>query len=108
MGLVDPVIPTAIARSIEVEVKYDGYIKREELLSQKGKSLDDVWIPDWINYTLVSGLSREVTEKLLRHKPSTLGQASRISGVTPAAVTLIWSVIENGRMRFEQKDTKKS
>jgi tRNA uridine 5-carboxymethylaminomethyl modification enzyme len=44
-----------------------------------------------------------VTEKLNKQKPSTLGQASRISGITPAAVTLIWSVLENGRTRFEKR-----
>ncbi len=103
-GIVDATIPVRTARSIEIEVKYDGYIKREEIISQKVKSLDDIWIPDWLNYARVSGLSREVTEKLNKQKPSTLGQASRISGITPAAVTLIWSVLENGRARFEKKD----
>jgi tRNA uridine 5-carboxymethylaminomethyl modification enzyme len=105
-GIVDSSIPIRTARSIEIEVKYDGYIKREEIISQKVKSLDDVWIPDWLDYSRVSGLSREVTEKLNKQKPSTLGQASRISGITPAAVTLIWSVLENGRTHFEKRTTQ--
>lgn len=102
-GLVSREMSPRVARSIEIEVKYEGYIKREELVANKVKSLDEIWIPDWIDYRKVSGLSREVSEKLLKHAPSTLGQASRISGVTPAAITLIWSVIENGRSHFERR-----
>lgn len=82
-----------VLRSVEIEVKYDGYIKREELQSGRLKQLDAVWIPDGFDYSTVSGLSREVVEKLCKHRPSTLGQASRISGITPAAVTLLMSVI---------------
>src|SRR5690606_21360308 len=75
-----------VLRCVEIEVKYDGYIKREELVSDKLKELDTYWIPKDFSYNAVSGLSKEVVEKLKRHMPSTLGQASRISGVTPAAV----------------------
>lgn len=85
-----------VLRSVEIEVKYDGYIKREELLSEKLKQLDSKWIPTGFDYGRVSGLSKEIVEKLRRHNPSTLGQASRISGVTPAAIVLLMSVIAKG------------
>lgn len=83
-----------VLRCLEIEVKYDGYIQREEKLSEKLKTLDHVWIPKQLNYGKISGLSREVVEKLKRHSPSTLGQASRISGVTPAAIALLHTMIE--------------
>ena len=83
-----------VLRCVEIEVKYDGYIRREESQSDKLKTLDAVWIPRNFEYTKVSGLSREVVEKLKKHDPSTLGQASRISGITPAAVTLLLTFID--------------
>lgn len=86
-----------VLRSIEIDVKYDGYIKREESLSEKLKQLDNKWIPRGFDYGKVSGLSREVVEKLRRHNPSTLGQASRISGITPAAIMLLMSVLSKSR-----------
>ncbi len=101
-GIVEASIEPRIARSLEIETKYEGYIRREELVAKKTKSMDDIWIPEWIQYKLISGLSREVQEKLGNHRPSTLGQASRISGVTPAAITLLWSIIENGSTRFQK------
>ena len=86
--------PLDVLRCVEIEVKYDGYIRREESQSDKLKTLDGVWIPANFDFTTVSGLSREVVEKLKRHAPSTLGQASRISGITPAAVTLLLTFID--------------
>lgn len=83
-----------VLRCLEIEVKYDGYIKREEALCDKMETLDHIWIPESLNYTKISGLSREVVEKLKKHTPSTLGQASRISGITPAAITLILTTID--------------
>lgn len=93
-----------ILRCVEIEVKYEGYIKREESLSEKLKTFDHVWIPKNFKYETVSGLSKEVTEKLKRHNPSTLGQASRISGITPAAITLLHTMIE--RERILNRNTK--
>jgi tRNA uridine 5-carboxymethylaminomethyl modification enzyme len=89
-----------VLKCLEIEVKYEGYIKREESQSQKLRLLDFVWIPGDFDYAGVSGLSREVVEKLGKHLPSTLGQASRISGITPAAITLLYCIL--------QKNFKKS
>jgi tRNA uridine 5-carboxymethylaminomethyl modification enzyme len=86
-----------VARCVEIEVKYEGYIRREEMQSDKLKALDAIWIPQSLDYATVSGLSNEVVEKLRKHKPSTLGQASRISGITPAAVTLLLTVIDRNK-----------
>jgi tRNA uridine 5-carboxymethylaminomethyl modification enzyme len=96
-GLVDIALGHRVLRSIEIETKYDGYIRREESLADRLQKLDGVWIPRELDYAGISGLSREVVEKLRKHSPSTLGQASRISGITPAAVTLLLTFIERQR-----------
>jgi tRNA uridine 5-carboxymethylaminomethyl modification enzyme len=93
-----------ILRCVEIEVKYEGYIKREETLSDKLKTFDHVWIPKNFSFANVSGLSREVVEKLKKHNPSTLGQASRISGITPAAVTLLHTMIDRDRVLKKTKE----
>jgi len=82
-----------VLRCLEIEVKYDGYIRREESHIDKLKFLDRVWIPKGFKYQDVSGLSHEVVEKLEARLPSTLGQASRISGITPAAIVLLQVMI---------------
>lgn len=97
-GLADCSLSFRVTRRIEIEAKYSGYIQREEVSSRKRQNFDQVRIPSWLDFSQVSGLSREVVEKLVRHKPGTLGQAQRISGVTPAAVLLLWSVIQRRDM----------
>jgi tRNA uridine 5-carboxymethylaminomethyl modification enzyme len=96
-GLMDAELGERVLRCIEIETKYDGYIRREEALGDRLQKMDAVWIPRELDYSGISGLSREVVEKLRKHSPSTLGQASRISGITPAAVTLLHAVIERNR-----------
>lgn len=107
-GFADIGLGHRVLRSIEIETKYDGYIRREESMADRLQKLDSVWIPKSLNYNEVSGLSREVVEKLRSHAPSTLGQASRISGITPAAVTLLMSVIEKGRQAVVSKSMPSS
>jgi tRNA uridine 5-carboxymethylaminomethyl modification enzyme len=96
-GLLAPSLDTRSLRRLDIEVKYDGYIRREENAGRRLAKLDHIWIPAGFAYESVSGLSREVVEKLRRHAPSTLGQASRLSGITPAAITLLCSVIDRNR-----------
>lgn len=96
-GLMDAELGERVLRCVEIETKYDGYIRREEALGDRLQKMDAVWIPKELDYSGISGLSREVVEKLRKHSPSTLGQASRISGITPAAVTLLHAVIERNR-----------
>ncbi|NQU94732.1 MAG: tRNA uridine-5-carboxymethylaminomethyl(34) synthesis enzyme MnmG [Candidatus Omnitrophica bacterium] len=74
---------------VEVDVKYKGYIKREKSFIDKFKKIERMRIPDGFDYLNVPGLSSEIKEKLSKFRPNSLGQASRISGVTPVAITLL-------------------
>ena len=74
---------------IEVDIKYEGYIKRELSHINKFKKIEKIRIPEDFNYSGVSGLSNEIKEKLTEFRPRSLGQASRISGVTPVAISLL-------------------
>lgn len=78
-----------VAYQVELNVKYRGYLDRQKEQVEKAVKLEDKRIPDNIAYPMVSGLSREVVEKLSRVRPVSLGQASRIPGVTPASVTAL-------------------
>jgi len=78
-----------IAYQVEVEVKYRGYTDRQFELVARTSKLDDRRIPRELDYAGVSGLSREVVERFVKVRPSTLGQASRIPGVTPASITAL-------------------
>jgi tRNA uridine 5-carboxymethylaminomethyl modification enzyme len=87
-------------KSVETEIKYAGYLDQQERAIARLKKAEQRRIPDWFDYRAVSGLSREMQEKLGKVIPQTLGQASRIPGVTPAAVSLINVYIEiQGRRR---------
>ena len=81
-------------KSVETEIKYSGYLDQQTKAIERLKKSEQRQIPDWFDYGKVSGLSREMNEKLARVRPRTLGQASRIPGVTPAAVSLINVYIE--------------
>jgi len=82
-------IPLDVAEQVEIQIKYEGYIKRQEQDIEKFKKLENKKIPWEINYQEIVGLSNEVKEKLSATKPVSLGQASRISGVTPAAIAIL-------------------
>jgi tRNA uridine 5-carboxymethylaminomethyl modification enzyme len=81
-------------KSVETEIKYSGYLDQQKKSIDKLKKAEGRVIPASFDYTAVSGLSREMQEKLTRVRPSTIGQASRIPGVTPAALSLINVYIE--------------
>ena len=81
-------------KSVETEIKYAGYLDQQMKAIERLKKAEQRAIPDWFDYGKVSGLSREMKEKMTRVRPRTLGQASRIPGVTPAAVSLINVYIE--------------
>jgi tRNA uridine 5-carboxymethylaminomethyl modification enzyme len=89
-------------KSVETEIKYAGYLNQQQKAIERLKKAEERVIPDWFDYKAVSGLSREMNEKLTRVRPRTLGQASRIPGVTPAAVSLINVYIEIQARRFAQ------
>ena len=73
----------------EVEIKYAGYIERQTEMVQRFKKIENVRLPEDLDYSEITGLSREVREKLIRIKPRSLGQASRIAGITPAAISIL-------------------
>ncbi|MFZ1085490.1 MAG: tRNA uridine-5-carboxymethylaminomethyl(34) synthesis enzyme MnmG [Terracidiphilus sp.] len=77
------------ARAVETEIKFAGYLEQQKKSIAKLKAAEEVAIPGWLDYGTISGLSREMREKLERVRPMTIGQASRISGVTPAALGLV-------------------
>ncbi|OLB54728.1 MAG: tRNA uridine-5-carboxymethylaminomethyl(34) synthesis enzyme MnmG [Nitrospirae bacterium 13_2_20CM_2_62_8] len=86
-----------IIECIEITVKYDGYIRRQLQQVARFKRLEERQIPAAFNYDRVTGFSREVLEKLKQVRPASIGQASRISGVTPAAVSLLLVALERDR-----------
>jgi tRNA uridine 5-carboxymethylaminomethyl modification enzyme len=81
-------------KSVETEIKYAGYLQQQERAIERLKKAEQRSIPEWFDYASVSGLSREMKEKLQRVRPRTIAQASRIPGVTPAAVSLVNVYIE--------------
>jgi len=87
-------------KTVETEIKYAGYLDQQRKSIERLKKAEQRLIPDWFDYGKVSGLSREMNEKLQRVRPRTLGHASRIPGVTPAAVSLIHVYIEIQAKRF--------
>ncbi len=78
-----------VADQVAIQAKYAGYITRQQTEIDRNKRYDHLRLPPDENYSQVSGLSNEVSEKLKRHRPETLGQASRIPGITPAAISLL-------------------
>jgi len=86
-----------ITEAIQLEVKYEGYIKRQLQQIQRSEKLEHRAIPDQFDYDGITGFSSEVREKLKRVKPASVGQASRISGVTPAAISILLVAIERHR-----------
>lgn len=82
----------AAAQQVEIQVKYEGYISRQQDEIQRQLRNENATLPVDLDYKLVSGLSNEVVAKLNDHKPTSIGQASRISGITPAAISilLVW------------------
>ncbi|MCP5201730.1 MAG: tRNA uridine-5-carboxymethylaminomethyl(34) synthesis enzyme MnmG [Gammaproteobacteria bacterium] len=82
---------------IEVDARYHGYIARQEEDVLRHRAAEDTVIPDSLDYASVAGLSSEVRQKLTRHRPRTLGQAGRISGVTPAALALLLVHLKRAR-----------
>ncbi len=80
---------SAVSDEVQLQIKFQGYIKRQEEQVQRFKKMEGVELPDNIDYTTLSGLSNEVIEKLSAVRPRSLGQASRISGITPAAISIL-------------------
>ena len=89
LGLADENVDPLAAEQVEIEVKYAGYISRQQTEIDRARRYEDALLPKDFDYAAVSGLSNEVRQKLIQHRPETVAQAGRISGVTPAAVSLL-------------------
>jgi len=96
-------ISNKVARQVETEIKYEGYIKRQLREIEKFKNMEKMKIPDNFDFSQVHGLSNELKEKLAAVMPSSLGQASRIDGITPAGLSVIMVAIK-GADRLASND----
>jgi len=94
-GVNDP----TVAEQVEIQCKYAGYIERQREEIERHRRHEEMSLPPELDYGEVRGLSTEVREKLARHRPATLGQAGRIPGVTPAAVSLLLVHLKRGGYR---------
>jgi tRNA uridine 5-carboxymethylaminomethyl modification enzyme len=92
-AVLDPVV----AQQVETEVKYEGYIERQRQEIARREAQESTPLPHDLDYQLVRGLSVEVRHKLSQHRPETIGQAGRISGVTPAAISLLLVHLKRGQ-----------
>ncbi len=103
--LANDTLPSALRnqlKSVETEIKYEGYLQQQHRAIERLKKAEQRHIPDWFDYKSVSGLSREMQEKLTKIRPRTIAHASRIPGVTHAAVSLVNVFIEIQGKRREQ------
>ena len=92
----EPIAPAA-ARQVEVEIKYEGYIERQRQEIEKFRHLESIRIPDDFDYGRVHGLSNELRDKLRQVRPSALGQAARMEGMTPAAISVLMVALKARR-----------
>ena len=103
-----PVDDTGAAEQIEIQVKYEGYLERQEAMVEKVRRLDALSIPEDLDYTALGALSREVKDRLAQVRPANLGQASRIPGVTPAAVSALMIYIKSRTQDAGRRTQKKT
>jgi tRNA uridine 5-carboxymethylaminomethyl modification enzyme len=92
----DEKLELEVIQQVEITIKYAGYIDRQEIDVAKFKSMEDKQIPEWMDYEIVPSLRKEARQKLSKIRPSTLGQASRISGISPSDITLVMVSMKRG------------
>lgn len=88
-GMLEEPVPTKVAEQVEIQIKYSGYIDRQKDEIERSLRNEKTALPKDLDYSQVKGLSNEVVQKLMNIKPETIGQAGRVSGVTPAAISLL-------------------
>lgn len=94
-----PLLGAAVVEQVEIQVKYAGYIERQAKEVERHEHYENLKLPANFDYLSVAALSMEVRQKLNKHRPETLGQASRIAGVTPAAISLLLVHLKKGGLR---------
>jgi tRNA uridine 5-carboxymethylaminomethyl modification enzyme len=92
----DESLSSTVIQQVEIAIKYEGYISRQELEVEKFKKLEEKQIPDWMDYSTIPSLRNEARQKLAEIRPTTLGQASRISGIAPSDVSLLMVQMKRG------------
>ena len=95
----DTKLPKEVIKEVEISLKYEGYIKMQEAQVVKFKKLEAKELKEDIDYQKISGLSLEARQKLNKHKPSSVGQASRISGVSPADISVLLIYLEQQKRK---------
>ena len=102
-----PTLDVQVTEQVEIAAKYQGYIDRQQDEVEKNRAMEETRLPNDLDYSFVRGLSKEVQSKLNQHKPETVGQAARIQGVTPAAISLLLVHVKRGfaaaKIAAEQK-----
>src|SRR5262245_11524560 len=99
----DPVSDPTVREQVEIQAKYEGYIERQRAEVERNAAMEARALPADLDYRKVKGLSAEVQQKLNRHRPQTVGQAARISGVTPAAISLLLVHLKRGFRPADQE-----
>jgi tRNA uridine 5-carboxymethylaminomethyl modification enzyme len=92
----DAPVAEEVAAQVEIRAKYEGYIERQRAEVARRHQYETLALPAGLDYAAVKGLSTEAQQKLSRHRPETIGQASRISGITPAAISLLLVHLKRG------------
>ena len=98
LGIIDkerPELGEQVKEEVEIQVKYDGYIKMQEAQVEKFKKMERKLLPEDLDYSIIKGISLEARQKLNKHKPHSIGQASRISGVSPADISVLLVFLRN-------------
>ena len=98
-GLSDP----QVIEQVDIQAKYQGYIERQQDEVSRNLASEEMDFPEHFDFSSISGLSREVQQKLAQHRPKTLGQASRIQGVTPAAVSILLICLKRGQSEMHRE-----
>lgn len=99
-----PALPEEVVEQVEVQIKYQGYIKRQTEQVERFQKLENKQIPEWINYEEMKGLSTEARQKLDKLRPFSVGQASRISGVSPADISVLLVYMEQMRRETTREE----
>jgi tRNA uridine 5-carboxymethylaminomethyl modification enzyme len=95
----EPSLPLAVIEQVEIHLKYEGYIRRQLEQVARLEQFEAMPLPEHCSYWDIPGLSYEIREKLTHIQPATLGQAARISGVTPAAVAILMVYFQKHRVQ---------
>ena len=95
---------SAVSEQVEIAAKYAGYIERQRDEVERQASQERLKIPNDIDYPKIRGLSKEVQQKLAQHRPETVGQASRIQGMTPAAISLLLVHLKRRTLAAESEE----